>query len=60
MAGLNGKMANLRIWHDEAVADVKESREKLLALIEHTRKDPEEAQKLRNEHDELLRASRQF
>jgi hypothetical protein len=36
-------MADLRIWHDKMVADAKEAEEKLLALVEHARKDQEEA-----------------
>jgi hypothetical protein len=31
-----------------------------MALIECARKDQEEAQKVKNEHDELLRGSKQF
>jgi glycerol-3-phosphate cytidylyltransferase-like family protein len=53
-------MVDLHIRHEEAVTDAKEVGEKLLALIEHTRKDQEEAQKVKNERDELLWASRQF
>jgi uncharacterized protein (DUF3084 family) len=60
VADLIGEMADLHIRHEEAVTDAKEAGEKLLALIEHARKDQEEAQKLKNERDELLRASRYF
>jgi hypothetical protein len=47
-------MEDLRIWHEEAVTDAKDAREKLLALVEHAQKDQEEAQKFKVEHDELL------
>jgi hypothetical protein len=53
VADLNGEMADLRIRHEEAVTDSKETGEKLLALIERARKDQEEAQKVKNESDEL-------
>ena len=43
MAGLSAEMLDLRIRHEEAVADTKEAREKLLALAECARKDQEEA-----------------
>jgi hypothetical protein len=39
MADLNYKMVDLRICYDEMVTNAKETREKLLALIEHARKD---------------------
>jgi hypothetical protein len=54
MADLNGEMADLRICHEEAVTDAKEIGEKLLALIECTQKDQEEAQKVKSEREELL------
>jgi hypothetical protein len=50
----------LRIRYDEVVADAKESREKLVALIERARKDQEEAQKVKIERDELSRALERF
>jgi hypothetical protein len=53
MADLNRDLVDLCIRYDETVTDAKESREKLVALIEHTRKDQEEAQKVKSEHDEL-------
>jgi hypothetical protein len=43
IAALHNEMADLRIRYDEAVTDAKESGEKLVALIEHTYKDQEEA-----------------
>jgi hypothetical protein len=49
----NNEMADLCIRYDEAVTDAKESGEKLVALIEHTHRDQEEAQKVKSEHDEL-------
>jgi uncharacterized phage infection (PIP) family protein YhgE len=58
MAALHNEMANLCIRYDEAVTDTKESREKLVALIERAHKDPEEAQKVKSERDELLQASK--
>jgi hypothetical protein len=39
MADLNGEMADLRIRHEEAITDIKEMGEKLLALIKRARKD---------------------
>jgi hypothetical protein len=39
VADLNGEMADLRIRYEEAVTDAKETREKLVALIEHAHKD---------------------
>jgi allophanate hydrolase subunit 1 len=39
MVDLNNKMVDLRIRYDETVINAKETREKLLALIEHARKD---------------------
>jgi FKBP-type peptidyl-prolyl cis-trans isomerase 2 len=60
MVDLNGEMADLHIRYDEAVTDSKESGEKLVALIEHTRKDKMEAQKVKSEHNEQLRASKWF
>jgi hypothetical protein len=39
VAGLSGEMADLRIQHEDAVADAKEAGEKLLSLVEHARKD---------------------
>jgi hypothetical protein len=53
-------MVDLRIRYDEAVTDAKESGEKLVALIERTRKDQEEAQKVKSEHDEQLQALDRF
>jgi hypothetical protein len=50
MANLNRDMVDLRIRYDEAVTDAKESGKKLVALIERTRKDQEEAQKVKSEH----------
>jgi glycerol-3-phosphate cytidylyltransferase-like family protein len=32
-------MADLHIYHEEAISEAKEAGEKLLALIEHTFKD---------------------
>jgi allophanate hydrolase subunit 1 len=55
---VSSSLADLCIHYDEMVTDAKESREKLVALIEHTRKDQEEAQKVKSEHDELSRASK--
>jgi uncharacterized protein YfcZ (UPF0381/DUF406 family) len=56
MAALHNEMVDLHIRYDEAVNDAKESGEKLVALIEHARKDQEEAQKVKSEHDELSQA----
>jgi hypothetical protein len=53
MANLNREMANLWMCYDEAVIDAKESGEKVVALIEHARKDQEEAQKVKSERDVL-------
>jgi hypothetical protein len=53
MAALHNEMANLCIRYDEVVTDTKESGEKLVALIKRAHKDPEEAQKVKSEHDEL-------
>jgi hypothetical protein len=53
VADLNGEMVDLRIRHEEAVTDAKETGEKLLALIKHARKVQEEAQKVKNKRDEL-------
>jgi choline kinase len=60
MADVNRDMADLRIRYDEAVTSAKESGEKLVALIKCAHKDQEEAQKVKNEHDELSRASKRF
>jgi Tfp pilus assembly protein PilN len=60
MVVCNNEMADLRIRYDKAVTNAKESGEKLVALIKHTRKDQEEAQKVKSERDELLQASKQF
>jgi hypothetical protein len=60
MANLNRDMVDLRIRYDEAVTDAKESGKKLVALIERTRKDQEEAQKVKSEHHELSQASERF
>jgi t-SNARE complex subunit (syntaxin) len=57
MANLNREMVNLWMCYDEVVIDAKESGEKVVALIEHARKDQEEAQKVRSEHDVLSWAS---
>jgi uncharacterized coiled-coil DUF342 family protein len=56
MANLNHEMADLRIRYDEAVTDTKEMGDKLMALIERTRKDQEEAQEVKGKRDKLLRA----
>jgi hypothetical protein len=53
-------MADLCIRHEEAITDAKDSWEKFLALVERAHKDQEEAQKVKNECDELLWASGQF
>jgi uncharacterized protein (DUF3084 family) len=60
MATLHNEMADLRIHYDEVVTDAKELGEKLAALIEHARKDQEEAQKVKSERDELSLASEQL
>jgi uncharacterized phage infection (PIP) family protein YhgE len=60
MATLHNEMADLRIRYDEAVADAKESREKLAALIKRALKDQDEAQKVKSMHDELSQASKQL
>jgi hypothetical protein len=60
VADLSGEMVDLRIRHEEAVSDAKEVGEKLLALVERARKDQEEAQKVKDEHDELSWATGQF
>jgi hypothetical protein len=39
VACLSGEMVDLRIRHEEAVADAKDAGEKLLALVERARKD---------------------
>jgi hypothetical protein len=57
MAHLNSEVVDLRIHHEEAVTNAMETGEKLLALIEHARKDQEEAQKVKSECDELSWAS---
>jgi hypothetical protein len=57
VAGLSGKKVDLRIRHEEVVIDAKEAGEKLLALVEHARKDQEEAQKVKDDRDELLTAT---
>jgi hypothetical protein len=43
MATLHIKMVDLHILYDEAVTDIKELGEKLVALIKRARKDQEEA-----------------
>jgi hypothetical protein len=53
-------MVDLQIRHIEAVTNAKEAGEMLRTLLEHTHKDQEEARKVRNVHDELLRASGGF
>jgi choline kinase len=53
-------MADLHIRHEEAVTDATEEREKLLALVERAHKDQEEAQKVKDERNELLRAAGQL
>jgi uncharacterized phage infection (PIP) family protein YhgE len=60
MADLNSEMVDLRIYFDEAVTNAKDSREKLVALIEHARMDQEEAQGVKSKRDELLWASGQL
>jgi hypothetical protein len=60
VASLNGKMVDLCIRHEEAVDDANEVGEKLLAFFEHACKDQEEAQKVKDEHDELSRATGQL
>ena len=59
MANLSAEMADLRIHHEEVATDAKEAGEKLLALLERTRKDEEEAQRVKTERVELLRVSAQ-
>jgi hypothetical protein len=54
MTNLNRDLLDLRIRYDEVVTDAKESGEKLVALIEHARKDQEEAQKVKSEHNKRL------
>jgi chromosome segregation ATPase len=60
VADLSGEMADLRIRHEDVVADAEEAREKLFSLVERAHKDQEEAQKGKNKRDELLRALGQF
>lgn len=60
MVNLSSEMANLRIQHEEAVADAKDTREKLFVVIKHAHKDQEEAQKVKEKRDELSRATGQF
>jgi chromosome segregation ATPase len=60
MADLNSEMVDLCIRYDETVTNAKETREKLLALIERACKDQQEAQKVKSERDELLQASERF
>jgi hypothetical protein len=40
-------LADLRIRHQEAVADAQEAGEKLVEVLNRTRKDEEEARKVR-------------
>jgi hypothetical protein len=58
MVALHNEMVDLHIHCDEAVTVAKESGKKLAALTKHTRRDQEEAQKVRRERDELSQASK--
>jgi hypothetical protein len=60
VVSLSSEMANLYIQHEEAVSDAKDMREKLFVVIKHAHKDQEEAQKVKDKHDELSRATGQF
>jgi glycerol-3-phosphate cytidylyltransferase-like family protein len=60
VASLKGEMADLHICHEEAVTNAKDAGEKLLGLVKHAHKDQEEAQKVKDERDELSRATGQF
>jgi hypothetical protein len=53
MVALHNEMVDLRIRYDEAVTVAKELGERLVALVEHTHRDQEEAQKVKSERDEL-------
>jgi uncharacterized coiled-coil DUF342 family protein len=53
MDTLHNEMADLYIRYDEVVTIAKELGERLVALIEHTHRDQEEAQKVKSERDEL-------
>jgi hypothetical protein len=44
---------DLRVHHQEVIADAHEAREKLVEVFNRTRKDEEEALKVREEHDRL-------
>jgi hypothetical protein len=60
VADLSSEMVDPRIRHEEAVIDAKEAGEKLLALVGRARKDQEEAQKIKDEHNKLLWVPGQF
>jgi hypothetical protein len=47
-------LAKLRIRYQEAVANAQEVSEKLVEVLDRTRKDEEEAQKVREERDRLM------
>jgi hypothetical protein len=51
------EMVVLRICYDKAIADAKESGEKLVTFIEHMHREQEEAQKVKSERNELSQAS---
>lgn len=55
VAKLCGEVVDLYIQNKEAAANAKEVGEKLLALLDHSHKDEEVAQKVKAERDELLR-----
>jgi uncharacterized coiled-coil DUF342 family protein len=53
VVGLGSELADLRIRHQEVIADIKEAWEKLVEVFDRTHKDGEEAQKVREERDQL-------
>ena len=56
LAPIHQQLANLWIKYAEARDDAHEAREKLLDLIESTRMDATEIERLRKEHDDLHQA----
>jgi chromosome segregation ATPase len=51
--GLGSELADLRICYQEVIANAQEAGEKLVEVLDRTRKDEEEAQKVREERDQL-------
>ena len=60
LAPIRQELANLHIKYVEARDDAREARAKLLDLVESTRMDVAEIERLWKEHDDLLQVIERF